>query len=146
LVAFQPASAQTLGVAPASTTVKDVSTESFDIRALSEPPYGCSVHRRGPTSEIVLAGELDLAAKPVLDEAIKTALTPGPVQTLIVDFTRATFADSTTMSWLVRANTRTEEAGGRLVAVVGPGPVRAVLRMTGIDELVALVGDDGRTG
>jgi anti-sigma B factor antagonist len=140
-----PASAQTPAPTPASTTVTDVSMESFDTRALSDPPYGCAVHRRGPTSEIALEGELDLAAKPVLDEAVETALAPGPVETLIVDFTRVTFADSTTMTWLVHANTRTEEAGGRLVVVVGPGPVRAVLRMTGIDELVALVGDDART-
>jgi anti-anti-sigma factor len=118
-----------------------VSTESFDVSALQNSPFGCAVHRRGQTSEIVLEGELDLAAKVVLDEAIATALGPGPVQTVIVDLTRVTFADSTTMTWLVQADTRTNAAGGRLIAVAGPGPVREVLRLTGIDERVTLVAD-----
>jgi anti-anti-sigma factor len=118
-----------------------VSTESFDVSALADVPYSCAVHRRGKTSEIVLEGELDLAAKPVLDEAIVAALEPGPVETVIVDLTRVTFADSTTMTWLVQADTRTKAAGGRLVAVAGPGPVREVLHMTGIDERVTLVAD-----
>ena len=118
-----------------------VSTESFDASALTDVPYSCAVHRRGRTSEIVLEGELDLAAKPVLDDAVVTALEPGPVETLIVDLTRVTFADSTTMTWLVQADTRTNAAGSRLVAVAGPGPVREVLQMTGIDERVTLVAD-----
>ncbi|MEN3285554.1 MAG: anti-sigma factor antagonist [Solirubrobacteraceae bacterium] len=118
-----------------------VSTESFDVSALTDVPYSCAVHRRGKTSEIVLEGELDLAAKPVLEEAVVQALEPGPVETVIVDLTRVTFADSTTMTWLVQADTRTKAAGGRLVAVAGPGPVREVLQMTGIDERVTLVAD-----
>jgi anti-anti-sigma factor len=118
-----------------------VSTESFDASALQDAAFTCAVHRRGQTSEIALEGELDLAAKPVLDEAIATALEPGPVETVIVDLTRVTFADSTTMTWLVRADTRTNASGGRLIAVASPGPVRDVLHMTGIDERVTLVAD-----
>ena len=118
-----------------------VSTDSFDASALRETPYSCAVHRRGDTSEIVLEGELDLAAKPVLDDAISTALHPGPVATLMVDLTRVTFADSTTMTWLVHADTRTAEAGGRLIAVAAEGPVLDVLKMTGIDERVTLIAD-----
>ena len=89
----------------------------------------------------MLEGELDLAAKPTLDDAIATALDPGPVDTVIVDLTRVTFADSTTMTWLVQADRRTAETGGRFVAVASPGPVRDVLRMTGIDERLTLVAD-----
>jgi anti-anti-sigma factor len=118
-----------------------VSTESFDASTLRDAPYSCAVHRRGRTSEIVLEGELDLAAKPVLDEAVATALEPGPVETVIVDLARVTFADSTTMTWLVQADARTNAAGGRLIAVVGPGPVREVLAMTGIDQRLTLVAD-----
>jgi anti-anti-sigma factor len=121
--------------------VASVSTESFDASALTDVPFSCAVHRRGKTSEIVLEGELDLAAKPVLDEAVGMALEPGPVETVIVDLTRVTFADSTTMTWLVQADTRTNASGGRLVAVASPGPVRDVLHMTGIDERVTLVAD-----
>jgi anti-sigma B factor antagonist len=119
-----------------------VGTESFDAAVLGEEPFTCAVHRRGRTSEIVLEGELDLAAKHVLDEAIATALQPGPVETVIVDLTGVSFADSTTMTWLVQADTRSREAGARLVAVAAPGPVRDVLEMTGIDERVTIVADD----
>jgi anti-anti-sigma factor len=121
--------------------VAPVSTESFDASAVRDTPYSCAVHRRGRTSEIVLEGELDLAAKPVLDESVAAALEPGPVETVIVDLTRVTFADSTTMTWLVQADARTNAVGGRLIAIAGPGPVRDVLEMTGIDQRVTLVGD-----
>jgi anti-sigma B factor antagonist len=122
--------------------LKPVGIESFDIPALADAPFTCAVQRRGRTSEILLEGELDLAAKPALDDAIATALEPGPVETIIVDLTRVSFADSSTMTWLVQADTRTTAAGARLVAVAGPGPVLEVLRMTGLDERLALVADD----
>jgi anti-anti-sigma factor len=132
---------ETLGCDSARATVTAVSTESFDASALRDTPYSCAVHRRGRISEIVLEGELDLAAKPVLDESVVAALEPGPVETVIVDLTRVTFADSTTMTWLVQADARTNAVGGRLIAIAGPGPVRDVLEMTGIDQRVTLVGD-----
>jgi anti-sigma B factor antagonist len=120
-----------------------VGIESFDAAILDETPFSCAVQRRGRTSEILLEGELDLAAKPALDDALVTALEPGPVETVIVDLTRVSFADSTTMTWLVHADTRTAAAGGRLILVAGPGPVRDVLHMTGIDERLTLVADGG---
>jgi anti-anti-sigma factor len=118
-----------------------VGIESFDADTLTEAAYSCATQRRGMTSEIVLEGELDLAAKPALEEAIVRALDSGPVDTVIVDLTRVTFADSTTMTWLMHANTRTADASAQLIAIVGPGPVRDVLRLTGIDERLTLVAD-----
>lgn len=114
-------------------------TESFDVGTIADTPFSCAVRRRGQTAEILLEGELDLAAKPALDEAIATALGAGPIETVIVDMTGVSFADSTTMTWLVQADTRTTSAGGQLIAVAGPGPVLDVLRMTGIDERLTLV-------
>ena len=114
-------------------------TESFDVGTIADTPFSCAVQRRGQTAEILLEGELDLAAKPALDEAIATALGAGPIETVIVDMTGVSFADSTTMTWLVQADTRTTSAGGQLIAVAGPGPVLDVLRMTGIDERLTLV-------
>jgi anti-anti-sigma factor len=116
-----------------------VSTESSDARFLREVPFACNVHRMGPTSEIELGGELDLAARSTLEAAATTALEPGPVQTLVIDFTQVTFADSTTVSWLLRTDRRVQAFGGRLVAVAGPGPVRDLLALTGVDEYVTVV-------
>jgi anti-sigma B factor antagonist len=111
-------------------------------RALSDAPFGCTVHRRGTTSAIELEGELDLAAKPTLEEAIDMAVEPGPVQMVVVDMTRVVFADSTTLAWLVAADARMRSAAGRLVAVAGPGPVLDLLHLTGLDRRLTLV-DDG---
>jgi anti-anti-sigma factor len=111
----------------------------FDADTITDAAFTCAVQRRGRTSEILLEGELDLAAKPALDEAIVTALAPGPPETVIVDLTRVTFADSTTITWLVMADTTTAALGGRLIAVAVPGPVIEVLQMTGADERLTLV-------
>ena len=117
-----------------------MSTETpFDAQFLHEVPFACTVHRNGHSSEIELGGELDLAARPTLDEATTTALQPGPVDTLVVDFAEVTFADSTTVTWLLRTNRRVQASGGRLVAVAGPGHVRDLLRMTGVDEYLTVV-------
>jgi anti-anti-sigma factor len=114
---------------------------SIDAEAIGEAPFSCAVQRRRGTAQIVLEGELDLAARPVLDEAIAGALEPGPVTSVVVDLTRVSFADSTTMSWLVRADAMTTAAGARLIVLAESGPVLAVLHMTGIDERLTLVAD-----
>jgi anti-sigma B factor antagonist len=119
-----------------------VSTESFHaLPSLDDDPFGCTVHRRGRMSEIALRGELDLAARDTLEAAITTALEPGPVETVVVDMTQVTFADSTTVTWLLTATHRLRAQGGRLVTVVGPGPVRDVLSLTGLDKHIAVVPD-----
>jgi anti-anti-sigma factor len=99
------------------------------------------VHRHGSTSEIELGGELDLAAKPTLDEALTTALEPGPVATVFVDFSQVTFADSTTVTWLLQADGSVQARGGRLITVAGPGRVRDLLQMTGVDKHLTVVAD-----
>jgi anti-sigma B factor antagonist len=118
-----------------------VSTEP-DARFVRGEPFGCTVHRRGLTSAIELEGELDLSARPTLDDAIDVASEPGPVETVVVDMTRVTFADSTTLAWLVAAEARMRTSGGRLVAVAAPGPVLELLHLTGLDRRFTLV-DDG---
>jgi anti-sigma B factor antagonist len=118
-----------------------VTTERSDARYASDAAFGCTVHRRGPTSAIELTGELDLAAKPTLDAAMDTAVEPGPVEMVVVDLTRVVFADSTTLAWLTAAEARMRAAGGRLVAVAGKGPVRDLLQLTGLDRRLTLVDD-----
>jgi anti-anti-sigma factor len=116
-----------------------VTTERSGHHFVDESPFGCTVHRHGSTSAIDLEGELDLAARPTLEQAITTALEPGPVETVIVDFTHVRFADSTTLAWLVAAEARMRGTGGRLVAVAAPGPVLDLLHLTGLDRRLTLV-------
>ncbi|HEX7297739.1 MAG TPA: STAS domain-containing protein [Solirubrobacteraceae bacterium] len=121
-----------------------MSTESPNAQFLRESPFTCTVHRRADASEIQLGGELDLAAKPTLEEALTTALEPGPVKRVMVDFAAVTFADSTTLTWLLRADVRVQASGGRLIAVVGPGRVRDLLRLTGVDDRLTVVAGSRR--
>ncbi len=134
-----PASARRGG----ESTLGIVSIERDDLSALRDSAFGCIVHRRGLTSAIELEGELDLAAKPTLEEALETAIEPGPVDTIVVDMTRVEFADSTTLAWLLGLEARVTASGGRLLAVAPPGPVLDLLQLTGLDQRLTLV-DSGR--
>jgi len=118
-----------------------VTTGSSNGRSLGDASFRYAVHRRGPTSQIELEGELDLAARTTLDEAMAAALDSGSVETVVVDLTRVTFADSTTLAWLVGAEAHMQATGGRLLAVAGPGPVLNLLRLTGLDRRLTLVDD-----
>src|SRR5919197_3680002 len=108
-----------------------MSTERYGAQAASDAPFGCTVHRRGLTSAIELDGELDLAARATLEEAVDTALEPGPVEIVVADMTSVVFADSTTLAWLVAADARIRAAGARLVTIAPPGPVLDLLHLTG---------------
>jgi anti-sigma B factor antagonist len=97
------------------------------------------VRRQGHTSTIELVGELDVAARPTLGAAADTALNAGSVETVVADLTGVTFADSSTLGWLVGLDARVRVTNGRLVVVAPEGPVLDLLRMTGLDRRLTLV-------
>ena len=99
------------------------------------------MRRQGHTSTIELVGELDLAARPTLASAAESALNSGGVQTVVADLTGVTFADSSTLGWLVGVDARMKVTDGRLVVVAPEGPVLDLLRITGIDRRLTLVHD-----
>jgi anti-sigma B factor antagonist len=99
------------------------------------------VRRQGHTSTIELAGELDIAARPTLRAAADTALNAGSVETVVADLTGVTFADSSTLGWLVGVDARAKVTDGRLVVVAPEGPVLDLLRLTGMDRRLTLVHD-----
>ena len=101
--------------------------------------FGCTVHHMGVTSVIELRGELDLAARETLDEALETALHPGPVVTVVADLDAVTSADASTVSWLMRADATVRLAGGRFVTVVGNGRAGQLLHLTGVSRRLDVV-------
>jgi anti-anti-sigma factor len=102
--------------------------------------FGCTVHRMGVTSVIELRGELDLAARAMLDAALEEALQePGPVVTVVADLDRVTSADASTVSWLLRADARVRLTGARFVTVIGNGGAGDVLRLTGVGRRLDVV-------
>jgi len=102
--------------------------------------FGCTVHRMGVTSVIELRGELDLAAREMLDAALEMALESGLVVTVIADLDRVTNADAFTVSWLLRADAQVRLTGARFVAVTGNGRAGKVLRLTGVGRRLDVVG------
>jgi anti-sigma B factor antagonist len=99
------------------------------------------VRRQGRTSTIELVGELDVAARPALALASDAALDSGSVETVVADLAGVTFADSSTLGWLVGLDARMKVNGGRLVVFAPEGPVLDLLRITGMDRRLTLVAD-----
>ena len=103
--------------------------------------FACSVRKLGVITVIELQGELDLAARKMLDDALESALHPGPVVTVVADLDGVTFADASTVAWLVHADAVVRLAGGRFVTVIGRGRARDVLRLTGMRRRLDVFGD-----
>jgi anti-sigma B factor antagonist len=80
---------------------------------------------------LVLEGELDLAATPILRARLDEA-TSGA---LVLDFRRATFIDSAVLKELLRARSELAARDVRLVLAGVPPPIRRLLDLTRTSEL-----------
>ena len=89
---------------------------------------------------IELAGELDLATAPKLDDEMKRLEEDGPA-VIVLDLRGLAFMDSSGLRALLAADSRAREAGRRLVLVRGDERVQRVLRITRLDERLEIVDD-----
>ena len=105
---------------------------------LDEAAFGCAVVQGADRWEIRLEGEIDLAVRPALDDALQTALSDG-IGDVALDLRSVTFADSSAVAWLLSADRRIRGRGGQMTIVACSAPVRDLLRLTGIDGRLALV-------
>jgi anti-sigma B factor antagonist len=80
---------------------------------------------------LVLEGELDLAATPLLRARVDELEAPA----LVLDFRRATFIDSAVLKELLRARAELTERDIRLVLAGVPPPIRRLLDLTRTSEL-----------
>jgi anti-anti-sigma factor len=80
---------------------------------------------------LVLDGELDLAATPLLRARMDEATGPA----LVLDFRRATFIDSAVLKELLRARSELAARDVRLVLAGVPPPIRRLLDLTRTSEL-----------
>jgi anti-sigma B factor antagonist len=101
--------------------------------------FGCAVVQGADRCEIRLEGEIDLAARPALEEALNTALGVDGVGNVSLDLRAVTFADSSAVAWLLSADRRIRGRGGQLTIVACSATVRELLRLTGIDGRLLLV-------
>ncbi|MEU4340919.1 STAS domain-containing protein [Nocardia sp. NPDC023852] len=85
---------------------------------------------------LTVAGEVDLATAPALENAIEAILSGTPAA-LIIDLTAVSFLASAGMATLVAAHQRAGAATA--IAVVADGPATSrQLKMTSLDQVFAL--------
>jgi anti-anti-sigma factor len=101
--------------------------------------FGCAVVQLVDRYEIRLEGEIDLAARPALDDALQTVLSVDGVSDVTLDLDAVTFADSSAVAWLLTADRRIRGRGGQLKIVACSPTVHGLLRLTGIDGRLPLV-------
>ncbi|WP_040808207.1 MULTISPECIES: STAS domain-containing protein [Nocardia] len=94
-----------------------------------------SVTERAEATVLTVAGDVDLATAPALENAVDAALAGTPAA-LVIDLTAVSFLASAGMAVLVGAHKR---AGDTRIAVVADGPATSrQLKVTSLDQVFAL--------
>jgi anti-anti-sigma factor len=84
---------------------------------------------------LVLAGELDLASRPLLDEML-LRLIGGEVEAVVLDLSRVTFMDSTGLHAILTARALCSQHGCEFLLVQGSPQVQRLFELSGLlDEL-----------
>jgi anti-sigma B factor antagonist len=86
---------------------------------------------------VAVAGEVDLYTAPALKLAIGEMIDNG-ARSLLVDLSRATFIDSTTLGVLMSAVKRLRPAGGELAIACHDPNVRKIFAITLLDRIFAI--------
>jgi anti-sigma B factor antagonist len=86
------------------------------------------------THVIELGGEIDLYTAPEFKERLVQVIEEGKKQ-VIVDLSKATFIDSTTLGVLVGGVKRLRPTGGTLVLVCSDQNIVKIFEITGLDRV-----------
>lgn len=90
------------------------------------------------THVIRLGGDIDINTAPAFKQRIVEIVEEGK-QHIIVDFSAATFIDSTTLGILVGGVKRLRPSGGWLSLVCTDENILKVLHVTGLDQIFPIV-------
>jgi anti-anti-sigma factor len=102
------------------------------------PPAAYAVGERAAPAGVVvleLSGEFDSAAAGMLRRRFEDALARGPLA-VVADMTEVTFADSSALRELLRADATMRAAGSRFVPAALPPVVDRLLELTRARELL----------
>ncbi len=91
------------------------------------------------THVIELGGEVDLYTAPEFKERLVQVIEDGKKQ-LIVDLSKATFIDSTTLGVLVGGVKRLRPSGGSLALVCTDQNISKIFEITGLDRVFPIHG------
>ncbi len=113
----------------------DVTNTSGDANPLADA-MTTSVSVHDEATVLTVAGEVDLATAPALENAIEATLGGQPAA-LIIDLAQVTFLASAGMAALVGAHQRAGQS--TRIAVVADGPATSrQLKMTNLDQVFTL--------
>ena len=93
---------------------------------------------RPTVSVIRLTGELEIGRKAEMRDSLRLA---GDEQSVLVDFSEVTYADSATLAELVRFHNEAEKAGVPVAIVVGDQRFTRLLQYAGLAEAFAVFDD-----
>ena len=91
------------------------------------------------THVIELGGEVDLYTAPEFKERMVELIESGKKQ-IVVDLSKATFIDSTTLGVLVGGVKRLRPAGGSLTLVCTDDNITKIFEITGLDRVFPIHG------
>ena len=89
------------------------------------------------SARIELAGELDLATGPDLEQALEAQLAQA-VTDLVLDLRGVTFIDSSGLRVVLVASRSASDEGRRLIVVPGDGQVLRVIRLARVEDRLDL--------
>ena len=89
------------------------------------------------TTRIELAGELDIATGPDLEQALEPHV-GAPGGDIVLDLQGVTFLDSSGLRVVLVASRTAGESGRRLIVVPGDGQVMRVIRLAQVEDRLDL--------
>ena len=99
-----------------------------------------SAHRRGAIARIRAHGEIDLASVPKLRAELNTWLAAPEVKRLSLNLHGVRFLDLTGVAELLELDRAATRAGRQMILVNVSAPVLRVLRLTGVEAQLTLIG------
>lgn len=92
----------------------------------------------GPRTILAVSGEVDLATAPTLRQRVVQAIDDGARQ-VVVDLSEVGFMDSTGLGVLIGGLKRLRQLDGNLIVVNPSDPVRKILEVTGLLDVLGVV-------
>jgi anti-sigma B factor antagonist len=107
-----------------------------------DPSFQVDSQAHGDYAQLTLAGELDLATVPRVEQAAD-ALLAGEPQRLVVDLSGLRFIDSSGLRAIVVLNQRADQEGWALELVRPSEQVRRVFQISGLEERLPFIDTHG---
>ncbi|MGY6501447.1 MAG: STAS domain-containing protein [Acidimicrobiales bacterium] len=105
--------------------------------APSQPVFSAVIDATSHPPRVLVRGEVDMATASEFERCLSDASAGGPP--LAIDLSRVTFMDSSGLTVLVRTAERFGFAPGTIQLLEPSDPVRQVLEVTGVGELLTVV-------